>query len=1549
MVNTFELELNDDTSVEYYGDKNDLLSIIKNQTSEFNGEFNSKSGKSKYKIATVCIANNNVDYHYCNKIKNVLLKFNDITDNKNLIITNENNDKILKVNLQNIILQKNLISLLNVLSNKSLEYEIELERKKSLRSNLTKTKEVKSKSRFKKRRVSNLNSTDHQIKKIYKDLLYDGIILEFNEDLSFWKITSNIFLIYKEYSFNKFSDETNTVLDELFSKRIKFNDFNYDPEFQGNHFHNHHATNFIQKRFNNHIIDYTKYKLRDIQISFDPNISLLNVKMLPFQIQSVQWMLDKELEHIIYNEDISIIELNKFLNSRVSYGYEYIEPLGTGEEPIFWNKFTNYIATYKEAKDIYESMTSGISQYGAKGLLSEEMGLGKTIEILSLILLNKRKILDNSIENNTFSSDDGRSILKTKCTLIICPNAILEQWINEVKSHTTGLSIFHYKGYQHVKKYFKTDIIGEIVEQLANYDIIITTYTVVANEVHYAEYNVNLRARKSVGLPKYDYSSPLSLMQFYRIILDEVQMLHSGSTKAAKCTSLLHRVHTWGVSGTPIQLIRDFQTILSYLQIHPFNKFPEIVNNINNTVINWSNDKSDLATDDISNVTNGYTFNLTELMNLFIDFNISIRHIKKNVKDQIKIPKQENYLVSLDFAPIEWDNYLDLWNAFLEASGYSADGSGTTRLTDMQLNQWLSKLRYLCCHALIPEHNKLKSKNSKFNLKLHNIDDILKLMTIEAVEKLDILYRDNYWLKLKSAQAKMELQNNPKGALLVLESVKTQLRNDLKDKFSINDPFDISLVSDILKYEEIKSDKLSDDNSESLEVVSRNSDVMRIRAYMDLLHQCYFFIATAYYFMGSHKLEQVDDENEKLKLIKNNEDGNKDDNMDIEQKKYTDVYSENEMKEIQSMQTLEQDNYSDAEKLRQQILLSRAQKVESTIEEMRTSFNKKNKIFPTSLKLIDFGSERDFSTSISTSKSFQKLNELINLVNKQASQFNDFFSELLKLSYQPITRDYDENNSDDNKDEKAQEYTNSIDDQDKVFSYLSCMEKILVNRDLLLNSDEEIKIPKKLAPSAQQLSDFNLGLLSKLDLVGGIPFKPIFDELKNTRIVVSLTNKPSISNSTNNKFEEHLLSYEGELKRMKRENKQLRESLKKINTIYNSKVEYYSHLQKISDSLVSLLQLERNNRAVILRSIRNDDKYSQNLKHINTAESRIKYLNSLNILRESARDNKSFNCTICLNQIYTGSIIKCGHFFCKKCIQSWLKNKNSCPLCKTETGLSEIYNFKFKEEDTEYSSYGSQPKSKEISDECYENDRITDDEMVKKEDELMNSRDSDSIFNEKFVTFSSLKEVQKILLKESYGAKIDSVVKLILYLRIKAESENDEPPQILLYSQSLDFLKVISEVLTIHDIKHLSSLSNVATVGGTIEKFKEDYSYTCLLLNVKTLGAGLNLLNARHIFLLDPIINNNDELQAKSRNNRIGQTKTTFVWNFMIRNSVEENIMRYKCMLDGKRKERKIEEHLDSDEEFPSDEEEQFEMNESTGETVSKKHLWNCFFQKNNV
>ncbi|MBE3045294.1 SWF/SNF helicase family protein [Candidatus Bathyarchaeota archaeon] len=75
-----------------------------------------------------------------------------------------------------------------------------------------------------------------------------------------------------------------------------------------------------------------------------------------------------------------------------------------------------------------------------------------------------------------------------------------------------------------------------------------------------------------------------------------------------------------------------------------------------------------------------------------------------------------------------------------------------------------------------------------------------------------------------------------------------------------------------------------------------------------------------------------------------------------------------------------------------------------------------------------------------------------------------------------------------------------------------------------------------------------------------------------------------------------------------------------------------------------------------------------------------------------------------------------------------------------------------------------------------------------------------------------------------------------------------------------------------------------------IKNFKEDPSIEVFILHAKAHSSGLNLVNASHVFLCEPLLNTALELQAIARIDRIGQRQETTVWLYLVDGTVEESI-----------------------------------------------------------
>ena len=69
-----------------------------------------------------------------------------------------------------------------------------------------------------------------------------------------------------------------------------------------------------------------------------------------------------------------------------------------------------------------------------------------------------------------------------KATLIITPQPILQQWKQEIIEHAPHLRIYHYTGIKAASK-SKENLLDIFAEQ----DVVLTTYNIIAQEIHYAQ------------------------------------------------------------------------------------------------------------------------------------------------------------------------------------------------------------------------------------------------------------------------------------------------------------------------------------------------------------------------------------------------------------------------------------------------------------------------------------------------------------------------------------------------------------------------------------------------------------------------------------------------------------------------------------------------------------------------------------------------------------------------------------------------------------------------------------------------------------------------------------------------------------------------------------------------------------------------------------------------------------------------------------------------------------------------------------------------------
>ncbi|CAJ1959172.1 unnamed protein product [Cylindrotheca closterium] len=166
--------------------------------------------------------------------------------------------------------------------------------------------------------------------------------------------------------------------------------------------------------------------------------------------------------------------------------------------------------------------------------------------------------------------------IKSRGTLIVTPPAILEQWAREIRRHSSKtLKIVIYRGVKQLCD-GKIDVEERLLihpHVLADADIVLTTFPVLNSELPHSD-NQFLNGGKSFRAKKRYrvVPSPLNSIQWWRICLDEAQRVEGTAAAAAKMALRLHAKQRWCVTGTPIGRgkLDDLYGLLLFIGIMPF-------------------------------------------------------------------------------------------------------------------------------------------------------------------------------------------------------------------------------------------------------------------------------------------------------------------------------------------------------------------------------------------------------------------------------------------------------------------------------------------------------------------------------------------------------------------------------------------------------------------------------------------------------------------------------------------------------------------------------------------------------------------------------------------------------------------------------------------------------------------------------------------------------------------------------------------------------------------------------------------------------------------
>ncbi|KAF8308099.1 hypothetical protein DL93DRAFT_1962187 [Clavulina sp. PMI_390] len=409
----------------------------------------------------------------------------------------------------------------------------------------------------------------------------------------------------------------------------------------------------------------------------------LQVQLYPFQQRSVYFMLNAEGYGISASGAVTKAQDH----AKSSPFWKQVDiPTVDGPVSFWFNALTGGVQA-----NAPEPWASGV-------LLAETMGLGKTIEIISLIQLN------TPVERNAlgpyWDEELKVEVKPVKATLIVTPLSLLPQWADELRNRAPDLKVLEYTGKSKLMLLSSGKVAPPVlgkkgtgkafdaIEEHAttlwhlaaqDYDVILTTFQELQSDLNVARPPVQRSRRMTAEYSEFVRArSPLILLDFARVVMDEVQQVGGG--KAAEMVSLINRDSSIAVSGTPAKTgLKDLLHVLRFLRV------PNI------TSSNW-----DLM------ITNPH---YTELFkDLFRK--IAVRTSKQVAGKEMKLAVQTRCVVPILLGPVEKHNYDERLADSLTALGMDPRGYPLVEdwsLDSVLLRQCIRKLRQACTHPQIGE------------------------------------------------------------------------------------------------------------------------------------------------------------------------------------------------------------------------------------------------------------------------------------------------------------------------------------------------------------------------------------------------------------------------------------------------------------------------------------------------------------------------------------------------------------------------------------------------------------------------------------------------------------------------------------------------------------------------------------------------------------------------------------------------------------------------------------------------------------------------------
>jgi len=295
----------------------------------------------------------------------------------------------------------------------------------------------------------------------------------------------------------------------------------------------------------------------------------IKLELRDYQLQTLQWMIDQET---------SERGLNGYLWEKRGWIAEESKPNpdGTSEKQQKQKKRKTENAEERNGESFFFSAEIGELRTEKPplvrgGLVCEEMGLGKTLEFLSLIMhFHGRSEPDFS----QIKGADDTNLQFSKASMFVVPDVLIPQWESEILKtlarpqdlRVATAMLISEKGGRHLHVSF----LDQPVEEVHKLKISKTSKTGRDQRAVALE----MISQTDILITNYATVRTCDLFQsifWRRVCLDEMQEVRSSTTTLARmCQKLCARAR-WMISGTPIYTgINDLNGELNFLGVIPF-------------------------------------------------------------------------------------------------------------------------------------------------------------------------------------------------------------------------------------------------------------------------------------------------------------------------------------------------------------------------------------------------------------------------------------------------------------------------------------------------------------------------------------------------------------------------------------------------------------------------------------------------------------------------------------------------------------------------------------------------------------------------------------------------------------------------------------------------------------------------------------------------------------------------------------------------------------------------------------------------------------------